>query len=68
MLIRVTVNGQARQFQAGAKVRAILEAEGECAGHVLVEVNRRYVPARMYDSWDVNDGDDVELILPAFGG
>jgi sulfur carrier protein len=66
--MRLTVNGETRQFRDGMSITELLEQEREPAGHVLVEVNGEYLPARLYVARMLADGDRVEIIHPAYGG
>jgi len=65
--MRVTVNGQERDLAAGSSVRDLLLGDREPVGHVVVEVNREYLPRDQYGV-RLREGDRVEIIHPAFGG
>ena len=65
--MRVTVNGQERELAAGSSVRDLLVLDREPVGHVVVEVNREYLPRDQYGV-RLREGDRVEIIHPAFGG
>ena len=65
--MRVTVNGRERELAAGSSVRDLLLLDGEPVGHVVVEVNREYLPRDQYGV-RLREGDRVEIIHPAFGG
>ncbi len=66
--MRLQLNGLAVRVPPGLTVDGLLEREGEPRGHVLVEVNQRYVPPGDFVSRVLLEGDEVEIILPAFGG
>ncbi|UCE01555.1 MAG: sulfur carrier protein ThiS [Candidatus Latescibacterota bacterium] len=66
--MRVTVNDMEREVRDGLTVAALLEAEGEPIGHVLVEVNGVHLHLREYDSCILKTGDRIEIIYPAAGG
>lgn len=63
----MTVNGEEREVPEGATILELLEADGEPREHVLVEVNRQYVPRPAY-ARRLAAGDRIEVIHPAFGG
>ena len=64
----LTVNGQPRWIAPGCTIERLLEEEGEPADHVIVEVNGRFVPSGDHKTRVLLEGDNVELVLPAFGG
>jgi thiamine biosynthesis protein ThiS len=66
--MRIWVNDLERQVRDGLTVADLLEQDGEPAGHVLVEVNGAFLPVQRYASRVLQDGDRVEVILPAVGG
>jgi thiamine biosynthesis protein ThiS len=66
--MRVRVNGDDQQLSDGITVADLLEQEGEPIRHVLVEVNGEYLPARLCGDRVLAEGDQVEIIRPAFGG
>ena len=54
--MRVFVNDMEREVRDGLTVTALLEAEGEPIGHVLVEVNGVHLHLREYDSRTLEPG------------
>lgn len=52
----------------GLTVAGLLEWAKEGDPHVMVEVNRRYIQPKDYDTTRINDHDAVELINPNLGG
>ena len=67
-MMSVVINGLPRQIPRGISVARLLELEQEPARHVLVEVNGVYLPGRDYAGRLLQEGDRIEIILPAFGG
>ena len=57
-----------RDTGSGMAIADLLRQEGEPASHVLVEVNRTFVSPGEHQDRVLVEGDDVEIILPAFGG
>jgi thiamine biosynthesis protein ThiS len=68
MTMRVVINGMEREIPRGTTVAQLLEQEEEPPDHVLVEVNGVYLPAQDHARRTLEEGDRVEIILPAFGG
>ncbi len=64
----ITVDGRQMEVHPGLSVADLLRQEGEPASHVLVEVNRTFVSPGEHQDRVLVEGDDVEIILPAFGG
>ena len=65
--MQVTINGEARQLQAAASLRQMLEALQLGDQRVAVELNGAIVPRSRHDSVALADGDEV-LIVQAIGG
>ena len=66
--MRVTVNGEAREFEDGLTVKGLVRALGLDGGPVAAEVNRAIVPRADHDAVIVRDGDVVELVHFVGGG
>lgn len=66
--ITVTVNGEPVQVAAGTRLAELLANLGEPTDAGLVERNRRYVHKQELAQIVLEDGDLIEVILPAFGG
>jgi len=66
--ITVTVNGEPMRIAAGTRLAELLASLGEPSDVGLVERNRRYVHKRDLAEIVLEDGDLIEVILPAFGG
>jgi sulfur carrier protein len=66
--MRLLLNGETRQMRDGLTLAELLDQEREPAGHVLIEVNGEYLPARYYPGRVLADGDRGEIIHPAYGG
>jgi thiamine biosynthesis protein ThiS len=63
-----TVNGEERRFAEGTTIGQLLrELQIEGAG-IAVARNERVVPAALFDSEPLRDGDVVEIIRAVAGG
>jgi thiamine biosynthesis protein ThiS len=67
-LIQVTVDGIPRRVPAGMSLLALLDQLQEPHGAAVVERNRRFVHKDALATTILQDGDLIEIILPAFGG
>jgi thiamine biosynthesis protein ThiS len=69
--MRITLNGEAREFERARTVAELLEclrAEGRAVGACAVEVNRTLVPRRSHADQVLADGDAVEIVTLVGGG
>ena len=66
--ITVTVNGEGQVVAAGITLLRLLEELDEPYGVAVVEVNHKFVDPDAYPRIVLQDGDDVEVMLLAFGG
>ncbi len=66
--MRVTINGEERQFDAALSVRALLAELGLEPGKIAVERNLEIVPRSQYGDVTVADGDRLEIVQFIGGG
>ena len=57
-----------RTVPSALTLQELLETDEEPIGHALVTINRVQVHLREYASRVLEEGDDVDVILPAIGG
>jgi sulfur carrier protein len=68
LLLRITVNGEAREVAGGTTVAALLESLGVPRQATAVEVNRELVPRSQHAARALADGDAVEIVTLVGGG
>lgn len=66
--MRVAVNGQSRDVDAGTTVLALLDQLGLSGRPVAVERNRQIVPRAQHGDTALNEGDELELVQFVGGG
>ncbi|MFH1530266.1 MAG: sulfur carrier protein ThiS [Pseudomonadota bacterium] len=66
--ICVTVNGEEQAVAAGINLQELLEALDEPYRVAVVELNHKFVDQDALPRILLQDGDDVEVMLLAFGG
>lgn len=66
--LSVIVNGEPHQTSAPQTLLTLLEQLGEPIDKAVVEHNGRYVRRPDLSEVTLSDGDQIEVILPAFGG
>jgi thiamine biosynthesis protein ThiS len=67
-LIRLTVNGEALDLQAGSSVAGLIAQIGLDTRKVAVELNREIVPRSTYATVTLAGGDAVEIVHFIGGG
>lgn len=66
--IQVTVNGEVHVIAEGTILLDLLETLGEPHAVAVVELNHKFVYKQSFAQIVLKDGDDVEVMLLAFGG
>ncbi len=66
--VRVTVNGEPMELEAGASVADLLERLRAGSPRVAVERNRDIVPRAQYRATVLADGDTLEVVELVGGG
>lgn len=67
-MIRVTVNGEAREIVPGATVGTLLTELGLHPRLIVVEHNREILDRSAFDATEVREGDRFELVHFVGGG
>jgi len=66
--MEITLNGEARRFEAPLTVAALLATTGWAERRVAVEVNREIVPRSEHATRALAAGDRVEIVHALGGG
>jgi thiamine biosynthesis protein ThiS len=66
--MKITVNGQPRDVEAGTTVDRLLELLGVPRQFTAVAVNREITPKSAYAAVELSEGDRVEVVRPMGGG
>ncbi|MEK7309432.1 MAG: sulfur carrier protein ThiS [Planctomycetota bacterium] len=66
--MKITLNGNIREINSGATVKALLDSLNLKPETVAVELNLAIVPKNEYDARRLNDGDKIEIISFVGGG
>jgi thiamine biosynthesis protein ThiS len=64
----VTVNGEDREFEADISVAALVKSVCPQGERVAVELNRKVLRKRDWESTPLGDGDSVEVVHFVGGG
>ena len=67
-MIQLRVNGQPRQFEAGANVQRLLDLLELADKRVAVERNGEIVPRSRFAETRLADGDSLEIVVAVGGG
>ena len=68
MFVKITVNGQAMELDAGTTVEGLLARLGVPRQYTAVAVNREVTPKSEYAVVKLGEGDRVEIVRPFGGG
>ena len=66
--MKIVLNGEEREFDAPLTIAALLDATGNAARRVAVEVNREIVPRSRHAERCLAAGDRVEIVQALGGG
>lgn len=66
--MKLTVNGEAKEYGKAETVRQLLDALHIVPGRVAVEVNRSVIKKGEYEQFKLKDGDTVEIVNFVGGG
>ena len=67
-MMKVTVNGEAREITPGTTVSGLLEDLGLHPRLIVVEHNREILDRTSFDATEVRAGDNIELVHFVGGG
>ena len=63
----IICNGQTRDITAGMTISTFL-AELDLRGPIAVEVNRELAPREQHPTWQLHEGDELEIVTLVGGG
>jgi thiamine biosynthesis protein ThiS len=66
--MKLTINGESREFRPLSTVWELLEQLGMKPDRVAVELNRELVPRNRWASTEVSEGDKLEIVHFVGGG
>ena len=66
--MQIMVNGFAEKIVPGTNLADLIVQLHEQESGLIVEVNGRFVYPKDYETYEVQAGDKIEMIHPAFGG
>lgn len=66
--MQVIVNGFRESVSEGSSIGDVIASCQEYEIHMIVELNHRFIPQNEFDRIQLQEGDILELIHPAFGG
>ena len=66
--MKLTINGQDRQFDSALTISSLLTHLGMKPDRVAVELNRELVPRDSWPSTQLSDGDKLEIVHFVGGG
>lgn len=67
-MMKITVNGQEKQVDAGTTITALLTELELADKPAAVEVNKIVVPKKQHEQTQLQDGDVIEIVTLVGGG
>ncbi|QNM99036.1 sulfur carrier protein ThiS [Chitinimonas koreensis] len=66
--MQITVNGEAREVDAGLSLAGLIERLGHAGHRIAVERNGEIVPKRLHGETVLAAGDRLEIVVAVGGG
>jgi sulfur carrier protein len=66
--MKISVNGESRDVDAGTTVAALVQSLGVSAPYVAVELNLEVVPRSQHGETTLREGDRLEVVTLVGGG
>jgi thiamine biosynthesis protein ThiS len=67
-IVRVTINGEPREFEVGTSVARLVELLALAPERLAVELNREVLRRARWPETELNEGDRVEIVHFVGGG
>jgi sulfur carrier protein len=64
----IRVNGRQVEWREGMTIRDVMKARGYTAPRIIVKVNGELVRQEQWETFQVDDGDDVQVLHMVAGG
>jgi len=68
MLMKITINGETKEYQEQLTVQQLLQRLSLQSDRVVVEVNRTILLPDMHNTTELKTGDSIELVQFVGGG
>lgn len=66
--MKLTINGETRKFNSGLNIQTLLVELGLADKPVVVELNQKALAPSEFESQNLSDNDQLEIITIAAGG
>jgi len=66
--MKLMLNGKSQFFDTNPTLQEALESFGQTEGPFAVALNKEFVPRSQYATVRLNDGDQLDLVVPMQGG
>ena len=67
-MIKISVNGEVKEIEAGLNVTQLIEALNYKQKGFAVAINTTFVSIKSYEETIINDGDTIDILAPVQGG
>lgn len=67
-MITIYLNTNKITLSESITLKEVLDSNGYSSGNFAIAINRQFIPRGQYDLTSVNDGDQINVVLPMQGG
>ena len=68
MEMKLTLNGKPHELRSSGSITALIKELGATAAHTAIMVNGEVVPAEEWETTELNENDEVEMLVFVGGG
>lgn len=66
--MHIVINGESRNVEHRCTLVELVAAHADSGRPFAIALNGEFVPRMQYESRQVNDGDNIEIVSPVGGG
>ena len=67
-MVTIKINGESKQFDKDVNVAKLLDELTLTGQRLAMEINEELVPRSQFETYQLNDGDSVEIVHAIGGG
>ena len=67
-MLKITINGKAKEIKRSESLHDVLLQEQEIQSPYAVAVNMQFVAKDEYKNFQLDDGDQIDIVTPMQGG
>ena len=66
--MKLLINGESTEYSGSTQLSAFISERFPEGGKIAVAINQEFIPRSSYESYEIKDGDDIEIVAPMQGG